>query len=68
MWLLHRRKNEKREDPDKAIRDAQRHLSRIEDRDDQVDTVVNSLKKIRKDNHFAEAMEDIILQRREETT
>jgi hypothetical protein len=65
MWLLRRLRSKNREDPDKAIENAQKHLSRIEERGEEVNHVSNSLKEIRQQNHFAEAMEEIILRARE---
>lgn len=65
MWLLNRRKTKTDQEATAALNDAEKNLRRIKRRSDEVTEVSESLKEIRQNNHFAEAMEEIILRNRE---
>jgi len=67
MWFLRRKRDDGDEKASLALKDAEKNLERIERRDKEVSDVVHSLRQVRQQNHFAEAMEEIIMQKREAT-
>lgn len=58
MWF--RRRENKTGEAAKALRDTRRHLRVIRAQAAEVEEVSNALKEIREQNHFAEAIEEIL--------
>jgi hypothetical protein len=67
MWFLRRTRSNADEEATLALTDAEKNLRRIKRRDREVKEVSESLREVRQQNHFAEAMEEIIMQKREAT-
>jgi hypothetical protein len=65
MWFLRRRRSESSDEASAAVKDAQKHLNRVRKRDQEVSDLSDSLREVRHRNHFAEQMEQIIIQRGE---
>lgn len=59
FWFRHR--NDAGADSEEALRDAQRNLREVKERSDEVSTVSNALRDIRVQNHFGEALQEIIV-------
>jgi hypothetical protein len=67
MWFLRRNRSRTDDEATLALTDAEKNLRRIKRRDKEVTEVSESLREVREQNHFAEAMEEIIMQKREAT-
>lgn len=68
MWSLWRNKarkeaNNSAKKAEEALNDAHRNLREVKKRGEEVTQVSNALKHLRQRNHFAEALEAIIVQR-----
>jgi len=59
MWFRRHRNNHNK--ADEALADAQRNLRAVQQRSTEVNKVSKALKDIRERNHFAEALEDVIV-------
>lgn len=59
MWF--RRRNRSGVESEAALEDAQRNLREVQQRGREVTSVANALKEIRNKNHFAEALEAIMV-------
>lgn len=59
MWF--RRRNSAGVESEAALEDAKRNLREVQQRGREVSSVANALKDIREKNHFAEALEAIMV-------
>lgn len=64
MWFPRRRKNETHNEADLAIKEAFESLAEIKEMGNEVTETADKTREIRHRNHFAEKLEEIILQRR----
>ncbi len=64
MWWFGRRRNDSPDDSKEALKDAKRQVRKAERRTEEVTEVVDALRELRERNHFADAMEEIIVRRR----
>jgi hypothetical protein len=55
------RRSKSNGDSEKALADAQRHLSEVKKRGPEVSSVANSLKDFREKNHLMEKFEEIFI-------
>lgn len=60
MWFR-RRNKDRGVESEAALEDAQRNLCEVQKRGREVSSVANALKEIREKNHFAEALEAIMV-------
>jgi hypothetical protein len=60
MWFRRHRNNSK---ADEALADAQQNLRAVQQRSTEVNQITKALKDMRERNHFAEALEDVIIRR-----
>jgi hypothetical protein len=59
VWF--RRQSKQGVESEAALEDAQRNLREVQRRGREVSSVANALKEIRETNHFAEALEAIMI-------
>lgn len=64
MWFIKRRPSEGRAEAEQALKEARKDLRKVERRGTEVTNVVESLKELRERNHFGEALDAILIQRR----
>lgn len=64
MWWPGRRRNDSNTDSEEALKDAKQQVRKAEKRTKEVTEVVDALRELRERNHFADAMEEIIVKRR----
>jgi hypothetical protein len=62
--LFRRSKCGKKKDSEKALEDARKNLSEVQERSAEVSTISNALKDIREANHFMQQFEELIIYRR----
>ena len=68
MWWFGRRRTTVCEDESEAaLKDANEQLRNAKKRNHEVSEVVDALRELREKNHFAAAMEEIIVKRRGST-
>lgn len=62
MWSFLRRlrRSDSKEEATKALLDAEKNLEHVQRRSQEVSEVADALREIRKRNHFAEALEEIL--------
>lgn len=59
LWF--RRRNKRGVESEEALKDAKKNLREVQRRGREVSNVSNALKEIREKNHFAEALEAIMI-------
>jgi hypothetical protein len=58
------RRNKPKTDAEKALEDAQKNLSEVQERGPEVSTVANALKDFRERNHIMEQFEEIFVNKK----
>ena len=64
MWWFGRRETKTGEDAEAALKDAKKQVRKAERRTEEVSDVVDALRELRERNHFADAIEKVIVKRR----
>lgn len=64
MWWFGRRRCETTDDSKEALKDAKNQVAKAEKRTEEVAEVVDALRELREKNHFADAMEAILVKRK----
>jgi predicted ATPase with chaperone activity len=63
MWFL-RRRHDSGEDADKALKEAEENLRIVQERNNEVTKIAKDLSDLRKKNHFAEQLEELLQPRK----
>jgi hypothetical protein len=64
MWFLRRRASRSGDEAKKALEEAEKALRTVQERGDLVTEIAQDAIRIRERNHFAEQLEELVLQRR----
>jgi hypothetical protein len=64
MWFLRRRESRSGDEAKKALEEAEKALRTVQERGDLVTEIAQDAIRIRERNHFAEQLEELVLQRR----
>lgn len=64
MWWFGRRRTEPSKDSEEALKDASKQVRKAQRRTQEVSDVVDALRELRERNHFADAMEEVIVRRK----
>ena len=60
MWFRRGDKKEESGDSEKALREAENNLHRVQRRSEEVTELADAFREFRRRNHFAEQLEEII--------
>lgn len=64
MWPFRRAKNKNGESAKKAVREAEQHVVEAHEGTPEIRQISSDLRELRYQNHFAQQLQEIIIQRR----